>query len=201
MIHCFTETSEWKKGHWQKTYTGKGLAYCKYGVLFTFNTPTRSVTGRASMSTWAPEFSWSLRAFRFLLLHETLKTPSVNGPFLNNNRSISCWRTKNMRSLRNRNLPPTKRWKLESKNCPVYFLKYTFLVLCMIHQWMLFQRKRQMYVFIIFHQNDSVHVWNNFPFRMTSRQLHFFLHDISLQGLFGKDSIKTTKPSAALAMF
>lgn len=129
------------------------------------------------MSTSAPEFSWSLRAFRFLLLHGTLKTPSVNGPFLNNNRSVSCRRAKNMRSLRNINLLPTLKTEvsmkltLESKMCHIYFSFW-----CM-HESSANIHQRKVNVFIICHQNLMTWFMSEtlFLFRLYNpRALYFF---------------------------
>lgn len=157
------------------------------------------------MFTSAPEFSWSLRAFRFLLLHGTLKTPSVDGPFLNNHRSVSCWRAKNMRSLRNINLLPTLKTEvnmkltLESKMCHIYFSFW-----CM-HDSSANIHQRKMNVFIICHQNlmtcfmsETIVLfrWHN------PRALYFFAcHQFPSLARVLTDSMKTSKPAVVLTTF
>ncbi len=62
-----------------------------------------------------------------------------------------------------------------------------------------------MYVFIIFHQNDSLHVWKQFSFLndIKAAKLFFCMPTVSKACLerILSDSIKTTKPSVTLAMF
>lgn len=58
-------------------------------LQLTLSRPTRRTTGWASMSTSRPLLSCSLISLMILLLQGFLNTPSVDGPFLLSNSSIS----------------------------------------------------------------------------------------------------------------
>lgn len=68
---------------------GTFLSITKLQLKLTLSRPTRSTAGWASMSTSRPLLSCSLISLMILLLHGFLNTPSVEGPFLLSNISIS----------------------------------------------------------------------------------------------------------------